>query len=68
MDGFPFGAGDIVISPPPKRGTTWVQRLCALLVFETDELDRPLTEISPWLDAVFDDHWCGRATGKPNPG
>jgi hypothetical protein len=42
--------------------------LCALLVFETDELDRQLTEISPWLDAVFDDHWCGRATGKPNPG
>jgi aryl sulfotransferase len=54
--GFRFRAGDIVISPPPKCGTTWLQMLCALLVFDTEELDRPLTEISPWLDAVFDDH------------
>lgn len=56
VDRFRFCAGDIVISPPPKCGTTWMQMLCALLVFDTDELDRPLTEISPWLDAVFDDH------------
>jgi aryl sulfotransferase len=54
--GFRFRAGDIVISPPPKCGTTWMQMLCALLVFDTVELARPLTEISPWLDAVFDDH------------
>jgi hypothetical protein len=54
--GFRFRAGDIVISPPPKCGTTWMQMLCALLVFDSEELDRPLTEISPWLDAVFDDH------------
>jgi aryl sulfotransferase len=49
---FQFRAGDVVISPPPKCGTTWMQMLCALLVFDTAELPRPLTEISPWLDAT----------------
>jgi hypothetical protein len=49
---FRFRAGDIVISTPPKCGTTWMQMLCALLVFGTADLPRPLTEISPWLDAT----------------
>lgn len=53
--GFPFRTGDVVISPPPKCGTTWLQMLCALLVFDTAELHRPLTEISPWVDAVTHD-------------
>ena len=47
---FPFRAGDIVISTRSKSGTTWVQMICALLVFQTDELPAPLGEISPWLD------------------
>lgn len=51
-DAFSFRPGDIVISPPAKCGTTWMQMLCGLLVFDTAELHRPLTEISPWLDAV----------------
>ncbi|MDQ7807298.1 sulfotransferase domain-containing protein [Amycolatopsis sp. A133] len=50
--GFRFRAGDVVISTPPKCGTTWMQMLCALLVFDTAGLPRPLTEISPWLDAT----------------
>lgn len=49
-DGFAFRAGDMVISTSPKCGTTWMQMLCALLVFQDPELDRPLTDISPWLD------------------
>jgi hypothetical protein len=33
-DGFAFRPGDIVISTPPKCGTTWTQMLCALLIFD----------------------------------
>lgn len=47
---FAFRPGDIVITTPPKCGTTWMQRICSLLVFQTPVLDRPLTTISPWLD------------------
>jgi hypothetical protein len=49
-DDFPFREGDIVISTPPKSGTTWMQMICALLIFQDPALPRPLTELSPWLD------------------
>jgi hypothetical protein len=52
---FPLRPGDIVISTPPKCGTTWMQMICALLVFPDAVLDRPLDEISPWLDMVIKD-------------
>jgi aryl sulfotransferase len=48
--GFPFRDSDIVISTRSKSGTTWMQMICALLVFQTPELPAPLGEISPWLD------------------
>ncbi|MET8526218.1 sulfotransferase domain-containing protein [Micromonospora sp. NPDC005172] len=48
--GFPFRAGDIVISTRSKSGTTWMQMICALLVLGTPELPAPLSELSPWLD------------------
>ena len=47
---FPFRQGDIVISTRSKSGTTWVQMICALLVFQTDQLPEPLGRLSPWLD------------------
>ncbi|HEV7961289.1 MAG TPA: sulfotransferase domain-containing protein [Actinoplanes sp.] len=49
-DDFPFRSGDIVISTRSKSGTTWMQMICALLVFQTPELPASLTELSPWLD------------------
>jgi len=49
-DGFELRDDDIIISTPSKCGTTWTQMLCALLVFQTDALPQPLTELSPWLD------------------
>lgn len=48
--GFPFRSGDIVISTRSKSGTTWMQMICALLVFRNPDLPAPLTELSPWLD------------------
>lgn len=49
-DGFEFRDDDIVISTPAKCGTTWMQMLCALLIFQDPVLPRRLTELSPWLD------------------
>src|SRR6266851_7196398 len=48
--GFPFRTGDIVISTRSKTGTTWVQMICALLIFQTPDLPASLGWISPWLD------------------
>jgi len=48
--GFAFRPGDIVISTPPKCGTTWMQRLVALLVFDGPALPAPMARVSPWLD------------------
>ena len=49
-EGFTFRPDDIVISTPPKCGTTWTQMICALLIFRTPTFDRSLDVISPWLD------------------
>jgi aryl sulfotransferase len=49
-DGFPFRDGDIVISTRSKSGTTWMQMICALLIFRTPDLPAPLSHLSPWLD------------------
>src|SRR3954469_11443865 len=51
-EGLQFRDDDIVISTPPKCGTTWMQMLCALLVFQTPDLPHRLTELSPWLDML----------------
>lgn len=50
-DGFKPRDGDIIISTPPKCGTTWTQMICALLIFQKTSFDRMLREMSPWLDA-----------------
>ena len=51
-DGFEFRSGDIVISTPPKCGTTWTQMLCALLIFDGPDFPAPLEKMSPWLDML----------------
>ena len=51
--GFPFRDGDIVISTRSKTGTTWVQMICALLIFQAPELPAPLAQLSPWLDHLI---------------
>src|SRR5436190_1016654 len=51
-DGFELRPGDIIISTPPKCGTTWTQMICALLILQEPELPLPLDRLSPWIDMV----------------
>src|SRR5499427_3588208 len=51
-DGFELRPGDIIISAPPKCGTTWTQMICALLILQEPELPLPLDALSPWIDMV----------------
>jgi len=48
--GFGFRDGDIVISTRSKSGTTWMQMICAVLIFQRPLPPAPLRELSPWLD------------------
>ena len=47
---FRYRPGDIVISTRSKHGTTWMQMICALLIFRTPDLPAPLPRLSPWVD------------------
>lgn len=48
-DGFALRADDIIISTSSKCGTTWMQTLVALLLFDGVP-DEPIYDLSPWLD------------------
>lgn len=48
-DPFVPRGGDVVIATAPKVGTTWMQQIVGLLVFQSTD-PKPLHQISPWLD------------------
>ncbi len=50
FEGFEFREGDILISTPPKCGTTWTQTICALLIFQTPKFPMHVDLMSPWLE------------------
>jgi len=52
--GFEPRAGDILICTPYKAGTTWMQMICALLVFQRTEFHLPLADISHWMELKGD--------------
>lgn len=52
-DNFEHRENDIIISTPAKCGTTWTQMICALLIFQKTDFEKPLTEYSPWMDVLL---------------
>jgi len=44
---------DIIITTSLKAGTTWMQRIVSLLLFQSTELPMSLHSYSPWIDARF---------------
>ena len=54
-DSFDTRAGDIVLSTPPKCGTTWSQAILMMLIHGQAVGDRSVWRDSVWLDCAFRD-------------
>ena len=45
---------DVFVCTLGKHGTTWMQAICALLIFQKPELDFNPAERPPWFDVTFE--------------
>ncbi|MCB1670720.1 MAG: sulfotransferase domain-containing protein [Gammaproteobacteria bacterium] len=52
-DRFVSRTDDIIIATSYKAGTTWMQGICAALVFQQPRPPLPQDALTPWLDANF---------------
>lgn len=50
---FAFRPDDVVISTPSKCGTTWMQTIVGMLLFDRADLGFPISTVSPWLDMLI---------------
>ncbi|MEE9427146.1 MAG: sulfotransferase domain-containing protein [Paracoccaceae bacterium] len=54
-ENFTLRGEDIIISTPPKCGTTWTQSITMMLIFGKPGMDIGIGDISLWLDCGFKD-------------